>query len=141
MITIGNKGQDIANTNYWDTEAALNGYFYLSFNAGAARLLVPDNKISEITEMKTGKYVIISRGPCQHRNYDWENAYELLFEDFSNCPYSLTTSNTDRWLPVDDAGKDLVFTVWTKSGNQLELPAKYRIVKQLPDLSGWGDYK
>ena len=44
MIMIGNDGPLIARTNYFETELAKNGYFYLSWNAGAARLLVPESQ-------------------------------------------------------------------------------------------------
>lgn len=134
MITIGNKGPEIDSTNYWDTEHAQSGYLYLSFNAGAARLLVPDSQLAAIKEMRTGKYVIISRGKYQGRE-----AYELLFEDNTDNPYSIhiVAEQSDRLIPATDAGKDFIFTVWTKPGKQLELPAKYRIVKQLPCLQAW----
>lgn len=42
MITISNDGQKIVSTNYWDTEHAKRGFLYLSWNAGAGRLLLPD---------------------------------------------------------------------------------------------------
>ena len=44
MITITNQGQRITSTNYWDSDNARAGYLYLSWNAGAARLMVPDTQ-------------------------------------------------------------------------------------------------
>jgi len=46
-------------------------------NAGCIRALVPESKKNIIQEMKTGKKVILSRGPfpAQHR----EDAFEILF--------------------------------------------------------------
>src|ERR1700744_5802447 len=42
MITIANDGQNLITTNYWDSEYAKMGLIYLTWNAGAARLLLPD---------------------------------------------------------------------------------------------------
>ncbi len=39
FIEIGNKGTEIVKTNYWQLEPAKKGFCYLSWNAGAARLL------------------------------------------------------------------------------------------------------
>lgn len=41
-IIIGNEGQSIKQINYWDTEHAATSLVFLSWKAGAARLLVPD---------------------------------------------------------------------------------------------------
>ena len=47
---IGNAGKEITQSNYWETEMAQAGFAYLSFNAGCARLLIPDG--NEVPEMK-----------------------------------------------------------------------------------------
>ncbi|WP_179944763.1 hypothetical protein [Pantoea septica] len=41
-IIIGNEGQSIKQTNYWYTEHAATGLDFMSWKAGAARLLVPE---------------------------------------------------------------------------------------------------
>lgn len=51
LIAIGNDGQAISTTNYFDTEHALSGFYYLSWNDGAGRLLIPDSKIDTIAEV------------------------------------------------------------------------------------------
>ena len=63
MLEIRNQGQAILSTNYWDSDHAKAGYFYLSWNAGAGRLLVPDSQKATLREMKGAREVIISRGP------------------------------------------------------------------------------
>lgn len=134
LITMANKGQQITHTNYWNLEHAEKGLFYLSWNAGAARLLVPESQKPLIKEMKTGKFVIVSRGKFQGRD-----ALELLFEDNSDSPFSIliVTEQTDRLIPDYEQGGGFVVTVWTKSGQKLRLPGKYRVVETLPDLSAW----
>ncbi len=60
--TIDNKGQDIVSTNYFESEHASKGKVYMSVNAGAFRLLLPDSQMQLLEEMATGKEVIISMG-------------------------------------------------------------------------------
>jgi hypothetical protein len=137
MIKLSNKGKEILETNYWDSEYAQEGIYYLSWNAGAARLLVPDSKKSDINEMKSAKYVIISRGTwLEHKKND---ALELLFEDNSESPFCLFLSpeQTDRLLPDTDEGGNFVTTVWTRDGQKLELQGKYRKVESIPCLQPW----
>lgn len=63
MLKIENRGQVIASTDYWNSEHAVAGYCYLSWNAGAARLLVPALREQWLKEMSGAKYVVVSRGP------------------------------------------------------------------------------
>ena len=134
LITIKNDGGDILETNYWNLENAKKGLLYLSWNAGAARLLVPYSMLAHIDEMRTGKYVIVSRGKLQGRD-----ALELLFEDSSDSPYAahIVVEQTDRLIPKSDQGGGFVVSVWTQSGKQLQLPGKYRVVDFLPHMRPW----
>jgi hypothetical protein len=136
MLTIKNDGREITQTNYWDTEHALCGYCYLSWNAGAARLLVPDALQSTLQDMTTAEYVIVSRGPWPEQG--GRDALELLFEDGTDSPFCLHLSaeQTDRLLPEEDQG-GLVVSVWTRAGWRLTRPGKYRIVQRIPCLDPW----
>jgi len=136
MLQIENANADIISSNFWDSVVAQRGYFFISFNAGAARLLVPDNRLGEVPEMQTGHTVIISQGPLAGK----AGATELLFEDGSDTPYSmhLDPAQTDRQLPQTDNGRDLVFTAWCRGPVQLfSRPAKFRLVRKLPCLEEW----
>lgn len=62
MFFIENEGQAVAGTDYWQSVQAQAGYVYLSWNAGAARLLVPDAAKHLLREMRGAEYVIISKG-------------------------------------------------------------------------------
>jgi hypothetical protein len=115
FIKVANNGQDITETNYWDSELAQRGLFFLSGNAGALRLLVPDNRISSIGEMKTGRFVTIERSQVQH------NAVDAVFEDMTDRPFYVAL---DKRAQIDRAGllqpKDNVpFSVWTRAGKVL----------------------
>lgn len=63
MLTIGNRGQAILATNYWGSDHAARGLFFLSWNAGAGRLLVPDSQKHALREMRGAREVLVSRGP------------------------------------------------------------------------------
>lgn len=134
MITVSNNGQEIVSTNHFDSKYAKNGFLYVTINAGAVRLLVPDLIISQIAEFKTANEVIISRGPFPGQNLS--DAYEILFEDNTNEPYSLHLHPDlfDRALGNKDTNKQINFTVWTRSGKHLELPCYFRMVNNLPYL-------
>ncbi|HAF2404047.1 TPA: hypothetical protein H2W70_004108 [Salmonella enterica] len=137
LITIENSGQAITKTNYWQTEYAEKGFVFLSWNAGAARLLVPDSIKSILREMKTAHYVIISRG-----QYEGRDAFELLFEDNSDNPFCLhiMAEQTDRMLPESDQGSGFVVTIWTRGGQKHRFEGKYREVAILPCLESWSEH-
>lgn len=137
MITIQNKGQAIVDTNYWGSEMAASGLMFLSWNAGAARLLIPDTMKSVIREMRTGKNVIISRGHLQ--NGDGREVLELLFEDYSDSPFSvqLSVEQCDRLLPESECGAKFNMSVWTSGGMKMMVPGRYRVVKDIPCLQAW----
>ena len=134
MLQIANDEKLITYTNYWELEHAKAGYFYLSWNAGSARLLVPESQENQIKEMKTAQYVVVSRGKFQDRD-----ALELMFEDNSDSPYCihLVTEQCDRLLPETDQGSGFTVDIWTQKGMQASFDGKYRAVDSLPYLGPW----
>lgn len=137
MLIIENRGQAIAATNYWDSDHAKAGYFYLSWNAGAARILVPDVYKPALRDMRGAKYVIISRGPWTEQG--GRDALELLWEDGSDSPFAihLVTEQTDRLVPETDQGAGLTVTAWTRGGQKGRWPGRYRLVPRIPCLDAW----
>lgn len=137
MLTFGNKGQALIQTNYWDSDHAKAGCCFLSWNAGAARLLLPDALKPALRGMRQARYVIISRGLWAEQG--GREALELLFEDKSDSPFCLhiVAEQTDRLLPEVDQGGGFPVTVWTRGGEKLRLPGKYRIVPTIPCLEEW----
>lgn len=142
MVTIHNHGPLIVSTNFWETEYATVGKFYVSINGGAFRLLVPPSQEPAIAEMTTAKVVVLSRGPwpAQHR----DDAVEILFDDRTENPFALhlTVESFDH-LPLDsDAGREWLFTAWTaprrgRPHKALERPCWYRRVERIPCLKPW----
>lgn len=134
MLVIKNEGPYIKETNYWQTPHGQR-YFYVSVNARAFRLLVPRQSETEIDEMRTGQYVIVTRG-----RWHGGEGVELLFEDGSDSPYVIHVqgAQVDRLPPTTDAGRtDLRCLVYTQTGLALELPARYRTAPKLPFLRPW----
>lgn len=115
ILIIKNNGQEILETNYWSMPHAKNGFCYLSWNAGAARLLVPLKMTPAIAEMKTGKSVEIT-----YR----DDMIDIMFDDASEYPFVISIKNTqtDIKIPGKDKEKKFIFSVWTKNGKQAEFP-------------------
>ena len=103
------------------------------------RLLVPDSQKSQVREMRSSKYVIITSGIL--RDQDGIEAVELLFEDKSDEPFVLLISafQCDRLLSADDNGVSFNFSVWTRGGMKLLIPARFRYGHTLPCLKAWGE--
>lgn len=135
-LSIKNNGPDIEETNYFESEYAKRGIFYVSVNAGAFRLLVPPQYESAIPEFLTAREVVVSRGPWpENRRAD---AIEILFDDHTDSPYALHfgTEQIDRLPPKEDSGRDWQFSAWTrrKNGVHCEYRARchYRTVPRIP---------
>lgn len=133
LIAIGNDGPEIQTTDYWTTELAAIGNSFLSWNAGTARLLLSERMALDIADMKAANHVIISRGWFAGFGTD---ALEILFDDGSDTPYCvhLARSHYDHLIAQFSSGP-AGFTAWTKEGKLFALPAWYRVVRHLPDLS------
>lgn len=138
LTTISNDGPRITDTNYWQSEHAARGFFYLSINAGAFRLLVPPTQAAILRELESATDVVVSRGPwpAEQRH----DAFEIVFDDGSPSPFAihLLTTQVDR-LPRDaDTGSRWICSVWTEcDGRTVEVlsrPATYRRSRRLPDL-------
>jgi hypothetical protein len=115
------------------------GKFFLSINAGCIRLLLPDNQLDMLAEMKTGKKVIISRGPWPDQRRD--DGFEIMFEDYSDNPFAIHVS-TESWdmVPAKDTiGKKWDFAIWTRSGCMYQKKCYYRTVDIIPCLKPWGE--
>ncbi len=118
ILCLKNDGQKIASTNFWETVGNHHGLFFLSTNAGALRLMVPDSQRHVVNEFHNVKHVRVTRG--LHHEVPSEIGIELVFVDDSRAPYVLQmhASNLDRLFPKSEAGQDLPFTVWINGQNK-----------------------
>lgn len=140
MLIVRNDGKKIIETNFWDSPMAQAGYAYLSWNAGAARLLLPNTLVSAVNDMRAATQVIVSRGPWIERG--GREAVEVLFDDDTDAPFSicLAMEQTDRRLPACSQGGGFSVDVWTRTGCQASIQGKYREVAMIPCLEPWQDH-
>jgi hypothetical protein len=139
FIRIENAGQGIHWTDYWDSEQARAGKVFLSVNAGCIRLLLPDPLLGMLAEMKTGKKVIVSRGPWP--DYGRDDGFEIMFEDYSDSPFALHVG-VESWdlVPARDTiGKKWEFAIWTRAGKMYQKKCYYRTVARIPCMKPWGE--
>lgn len=136
-MLILNDGPVVSRTDFFDSEYAAKGALYLSWNAGAARVLVPDNRQGWLNEMATAREVIISRGPWPAKGAS--DALELLFDDGTDSPFAVRigVDQTDRLIPDQRIETGLEVLVITRAGVVLRLPGRYRRVAQVPCMQAW----
>jgi hypothetical protein len=118
MIVISNNGSDIIETNYFDTERAQQGLFYLTANAGVWRLLVPDSQLSRLADMKTGHMVSIEDSILQDKLN--RKCVDIVFDDGTPAPFAITldSQQIDRRLQCFRTK----LTAWTRNGCVGEWP-------------------
>jgi hypothetical protein len=136
LIKIENDGVLIKSTDYWQTTHAKQGYFYLSINAGAFRLLIPPCMEDVIPQMQTGKTIVISHGKYQGE----KDAFEILFDDHSDSPFSVMVDalQADRKPELIDDKKQFQFLAYSESGIEIDTKCYFRFVKNIPCLKKWG---
>ena len=142
VVNIENDGPLVIKTNFFDSEHAKDGDFFVSVNSGAFRLLVPDSRIGEMNEMNTAKKIVISEGPCwpDGKGGRPRKALEILFDDCTDTPYSMwvTAEQVDKMPPAADHCKQVTFSAWGRGPAQLmSRPAWFRMVKRIPCLESW----
>lgn len=114
------------------------GLLYVSVNAGAFRLLVPDAHAALIGDMcgPTVAYVVVTGG-----RYAGRPALELMWEDGSDAPFSIhiDARRVDRLPAANDEGRtDLRLLVYVQPGTvACAGPARYRRADLLPYLKPW----
>jgi hypothetical protein len=89
VLQINNNGPEVVETNFWNSQFSERGLFYLSANAGAFRLLVPEAQDGTLQEMHTAKEVVITRG---WHDGDRREMVEIMFDDHTDDPFTLWLS-------------------------------------------------
>lgn len=140
IISIQNDGPLVVASNFWKTDMAARGFFYVSVNAGAVRLLVPSVQHAIIGDMCPGaKYVVVS---CLSPDR-WQTGQpcaEWMVEDESDFPWScqLHPEQIDRVPTPEDVGRKWIATVWEEKNGLpykcVEWPAYAQIVPRIPWL-------
>jgi hypothetical protein len=135
QLVIRNDGPLIVETNYWETERARAGYFYLSTNAGCMRLLAPP-QLGVSNELSGVRHVVVSMLPLtQWRERQF--AIEWMAEDDADEPWAchLSPGQVDRAPRRSDVTGTWRTAVYEGSGAPtIELEAHLRWVDSLPCL-------
>lgn len=136
LLTIENDGPRIKRSNFWGSEVEQHGKFYLSVNAGAFRLLIPQKQEAAIPEFETAEQIIVCRGPWPDGGQ--VEAMEFIFDDLTDSPYriQLSQAQVDRFPPKSDAGRECVFSAWILKNDApacvFESKCIYQVVARLP---------
>ena len=140
MFQMGNDKGKITDTDYFDSKFGKSQLFYLSFNAGVGRLLVPDQHCAEFfNEVRTAKYAILSMGRI-FDGVEWRKMGELVFEDFTDSPFSIHIQSEliDRAITPEPQKTSLA--TYSREGMQGEEFVLYiRTVDTLPCLKPWDE--
>ena len=94
MLVVGNKGNKVAQTNFWSSEFAQQGFCLLSGNAGDWRLLIPPSQDEALREFAAVQQATIEPSIVLPDHYD------VVAEDGTASPYclSLDPCQIDRRL-------------------------------------------
>lgn len=111
ILQFCNSGEDLIDTNYFNTDLARSGYAYLTWNAGVARLLLPESLEQHLPDMLFAYAVAIT-----HTRQSEREVLQIQFEDGSSAPLVLTieTRMTDRAL--ESVATPLSFIIYTQQG-------------------------
>lgn len=143
-LIIINDGAELKETNYWDTEQAKDGFFYITPSSGCFRLLVPDNMVDllQLEDLDKTKEVIISRGPW--RGEGMHDAFQVVFEDGSKSPFILLLTPEQFMILPSKDDQDIKgnpprwsFAIYNRSGRLASYPCRYRIVDGIPYGEPW----
>lgn len=88
-LTMEFSKKEIVKTNYFYTSANRYGLCWLVYNRYCFHLLIPSAHRDKIKEMKESKYVVITTGFNKLLGVEM---VELLFEDFTSTPFSISIS-------------------------------------------------
>ena len=112
IVEIENDGQILQRTSYFTTAQAARGEFYLTWNAGCARLLVPEQQKHTLKEMRC-EHVLITKK---------KDRISILFDDKSEKPFvvNIALEQNDRKI---DPG-DCLLSVYISAGEKYQFPAR-----------------
>lgn len=135
LVYVENDGPVITKTNFWETDLNKRGLFILSANAGAYRLLVPDDHFHMYPEMLTAKEVVITRGVDRLQR---KELLEIMFDDHSQNPFVLAIAPEQADFCLEPKPEGRPFHIYLEgcflAGT---MTCYYRRAKKLPYLKPW----
>lgn len=126
----------VVETNYFESTYNMNDLFYMSYNEKCFQLFIPSLLKEKIKEMKTGKYAVLTLGLNPYFNAEM---IELMFEDFTDTPFSIHLSMNQISFKIDKNFNKFKFKLigYTEIGNAIQMDVYVRsdISYQLPYLA------
>lgn len=92
LLRITNDGKRIVSTNYYESDWNKRGVIAVSLNAGAMRLLIPNNMVEQVQrELMTMQNVdgYISVEHYHDSNFTCGKIFRIMFDDLTENPYCL----------------------------------------------------
>ena len=128
----------LTREDHWGSSEAQKGFFRVDFDGGNFCLLVPDSRLVDVSEIRTGKHAIITMGVhLEHHR----TMYELLFEDGSKRPFVLciTPDMFERPISMKEAaGTNRQLIVYEREYVEVaRMPVYFRETETLPCLKPW----
>jgi len=123
-LVFNSDGSELIHTNYFETQMCKDGVIFLSWNAGSARLLLPEQHHSILAEaMNQNVSHVLMRKVTLPTGAD---GIEMVFDDGSVCPYTvtITVDATDRLL-TGIGLESFMFAIYSKAGKEYQLTAIY----------------
>ena len=121
-----NQDAERVCTSYWGSHMEKQGLFFLWWNDGEGRLLVPRKYEHTVDEMLTGRKVIII---CGNRLFVTDkNAVEILFDDGTDAPFyvEVNSRQCSQLLPDNENGITFPFGIWTRAGQVAKFTGCYK---------------
>lgn len=118
LLEVVNKGQDLVASNYWDTVYNKKGLIMVTMNAGALRLLMPDDFAlpETLNDYKKAAHAVLTMGSW----LDKPIAVEIMLEDFTNAPHTFHLLPTVFLEGIPLLDRDTcTFSIWTKGPNKV----------------------
>lgn len=124
MLNIVNNDKNIVETNFWNMPM-FQDRFFISFNAGACRILLPPCYEKDLADMKAAKQIVISYG-LGSGAMSTTPMYEVMFDDESSCPYCLHSLSgaADRSVSASDHGRKIELSIWLPKPNTGKMQAR-----------------
>jgi len=109
-MTILNDGMLVVATGYWRSEQARRGYPYLTWNAGALRVLAPEACADLIDRLPPAGTPLLY---LQYGLPGFPGHPALLWDDNPRRPFYVVVDRrqVDRCLPLEDHGRE-VPVIW-----------------------------
>ena len=125
LIMLSFDGNKIAKSNYYESSYNAHDKFFMAYNAKCFHLFIPSALSDIIKEIKTGNYAVLTVG--KDRIFR-KNLVEIMFEDFTDNPYSITISPEQMLQVIGVTFNNLKFSliIYTETGIGYEMDVYVR---------------